>query len=339
MLLGELKWKMLCCGGLLCVGSLAAGGEAAAAMNPSSAMAPTTAPEPSPSDLERRLAGMGLTAGSPVMIRIFKKESELELWIEKHGRFELFQTYAICSWSGKLGPKLREGDRQAPEGFYSVDMHQLRLRGRNARSFYIDFPNALDRAQRRTGSAIMVHGRCTSIGCFAMTNPVMEEIYVLVERALQEGQDRIEVHAFPFRMTELNLAAHASSQWHGYWLDLKQGYDLFEETRLPPKVGVCRGRYVVEAGHLPEQETMAPDLEPTPEACETEEPDELSPVGAEADVAALDIERQVVVHHRRARRAGLRNARKAYAAARRARMAAHAKRMRSSEAAGKTRRQ
>jgi murein L,D-transpeptidase YafK len=302
-----------------------------------------TAQDPAPlfsiADRERLLIETGLRAGSPVMIRIFKNESELELWIERQGRFELFRTYRICFWSGTLGPKLREGDRQAPEGFYSVDAHQLRLTGRNARSFYIDFPNALDRALARTGSAIMVHGRCASTGCFAMTNPAMEEIYALVERALQEGQDHIEVHAFPFRMSASNLAAHAYSEWREYWLSLKEGYDLFEQTHIPPKVSVCGGRYVVEAAYLPRQATTAPDRDATSSACETEGPDQLLPLGSEAHIAPAYIEPQTVAHNRYAPGAGIRNARKAYAAARRARMAAHVKRMRTSGAAARTRRE
>ena len=196
---------------------------------------------------DRRLTEKGLTAGSPMFIRIFKAEFELELWLRKGDRFELFATYPICYWSGTLGPKLHEGDKQAPEGFYAVGPNQIHRRGRWPRSLNIGYPNALDRAHARTGSLILVHGGCTSTGCFAMTNPVMAEIYTLAEQALQHGQDRIPIHVFPFRMTEANLATRtpAHGEWRDFWLTLKAGYDLFESTRVPPKVGICNKQYAV----------------------------------------------------------------------------------------------
>ena len=156
-------------------------------------------------DRSARLSAEGPGAGNPVMIRIFKAESELELWMQKDDRFELFATYSICNWSGKLGPKQHEGDRQAPEGMYAVGMPQIHRKGRWPRSLNIGYPNAFDRAMDRTGSYILVHGGCSSIGCYAMTNPMMEEIYRLSEQALKQGQTRIPVHVFPFRMTETNL--------------------------------------------------------------------------------------------------------------------------------------
>jgi murein L,D-transpeptidase YafK len=276
---------------------------------------------------------MAMKAGRPVMIRIFKQESELELWLQSERGYELFETYPICFWSGKLGPKVREGDRQAPEGFYRVDVSQLRLTGRNARSFYIDFPNTLDRALGRTGSSIMVHGRCTSTGCFAMTNPVMEEIYVWVERALRAGQAHIEVHAFPFRLTEANLARHMTSTWYPYWLNLKEAYDLFEHTRVPPKVSACGPKYVIEAGYGDSRLPAEPGLVPLANTCE---PEEAWAWGSPIPVAEAG---QTQAKPPAASRANGRNARQAYAAARRARVAAYAKRARAVAAAGKTRQQ
>jgi murein L,D-transpeptidase YafK len=329
MLLAGRKLSAIVCGGVLCAGWVAAA-LPAAGISPHPTAQPTV-PRFSIGDRERRLTEMGLIAGSPVMIRIFKKESLLELWMQKENRFELFRTYRICSWSGKLGPKQREGDRQAPEGFYGVDFQHLRLTGKNARSFYIDFPNVLDRALARTGSAIMVHGRCTSIGCFAMTNAAMEEIYTLVERALHEGQGRIEVHAFPFRMTAANMAAHANREWHGYWQNLKQGYDAFEDTRIPPKIRVCGRKYVVDSGSV----TQLSDVPaPIGEMCEDDPGD--VPVGLSAQAEApSSINPQTVGHKVPVGR----NVRKAYAAARQARMAAHSRRTRTSDVGSKTRRQ
>jgi murein L,D-transpeptidase YafK len=197
--------------------------------------------------LGERLAASGLKPGAHMFIRIFKAESELELWMLKGGRYELFATYPICHWAGTIGPKLREGDKQNPEGFYSVGYRQLHRIGRWPRSLNIGYPNTFDRAWGRTGSYILVHGGCSSVGCFAMTNAVMSEIFTLSEHALRTGQGRIDVHVFPFRMTEENLAVHAQSPWLYFWKNLKEGYDAFEETRLPPRVGICDRRYVIEA--------------------------------------------------------------------------------------------
>jgi murein L,D-transpeptidase YafK len=199
---------------------------------------------------EARLAASGVKLGVPVYIRIFKLESELELWVEKDGRFVLFATYPICRWSGRLGPKLKEGDRQAPEGFYTVAAEQLNPNSRMYRSFNLGFPNVFDQAYGRTGSFLMVHGGCASIGCYAVTDPVVDEIWRMVTVALDRGQARFPVHAFPFRMTDRNFALHRGAKWEPFWTNLKKGYDLFERTHIPPAVSVCKGRYVFEPGNV-----------------------------------------------------------------------------------------
>jgi len=198
--------------------------------------------------LDRRLAAEGVAPGAAVFIRIFKLEFELELWIKREDRFHLFATYPICRWSGGLGPKLREGDWQAPEGFYTVDAKAMNPHSRWHRAFNLGFPNLLDQAHGRTGSYLMVHGGCSSIGCYAMTDPVIDEVWRLVTAALKRGQRRFHVHIFPFRMTEEQLARRGDRPWAPFWRDLKPGYDLFETTRLPPAVSVCKGRYVVSPG-------------------------------------------------------------------------------------------
>jgi murein L,D-transpeptidase YafK len=213
------------------------------------AFAAGTLPLPGTPDLARldeRLEAKGLKTGAQLFIRVFKSESELEVWMRKGEAFELLATYPICHWAGTIGPKLREGDKQNPEGFYSVGARQLHRIGRWPRSLNLGYPNSYDRAWGRTGSYILVHGGCSSIGCFAMTNAVMAEIFALSEQALRAGQPRIELHVFPFRMTEANLALHVNNPWIDFWRNLKEGYDAFEETRLPPRVGLCDRRYVVE---------------------------------------------------------------------------------------------
>ena len=225
-------------------------------------------PLPGTPDLARfeaRLAKQGVELGTPVYIRVYKLESEIELWTEKNGRFELFATYPICMWSGRLGPKLKEGDRQAPEGFYTVDKDALNPNSRMHLSFNLGFPNVYDRGKGRTGSFLMVHGGCASIGCYAVTDGVVDEIWRFVTAALDNGQERIPVHAFPFRMTERNLRLRKGDRWSGFWTDLEQGSTLFEQNHMPPKVSVCEGRYVFEDGSLatvesPVEEHCPPEI-------------------------------------------------------------------------------
>ena len=225
-------------------------------------------------ELELRLGEGGFVAGSPIFIRIFKEDSRLEVWMGHRDRYRLFATYPICFWSGKLGPKQREGDRQAPEGFYTVRASQMRQLGRHPRSFNIGFPNALDRSLGRTGSYILVHGGCSSTGCFAMTDRAMDEIYQLADQALGNGQDEIQVQIFPFPMQDTDMVAHAGSKWDDFWRNLKGGYDAFEQSHVPPSITACGGKYVVasrqmlgegpDSRALPVCDTPAPALTTPP---------------------------------------------------------------------------
>lgn len=204
---------------------------------------------PDLSQLDKRLKKKGLKRGNPVFIRIFKNKLSMELWMKRgNGGFVHFATYPICYWSGRLGPKLRTGDHQAPEGFYTVTKGQLNPNSRWHRSFNLGYPNLLDRAHHRTGAYLMVHGGCSSIGCYAMTNPVIDEIWRLVTAAINGGQKRIAVHIFPFPLTDNRLNAYRGNKWATFWRDMKPGYDLFEETHVPPTVSVCHGRYTVKPG-------------------------------------------------------------------------------------------
>ncbi len=202
---------------------------------------------PNVGQLAERLAEKKMAMGNPILIRVFKASSELEVWMQSGDKFELFATYPICNWSGTLGPKLTEGDKQSPEGVYTVTSQQLHLVGRHPRSLNLGFPNALDRQMSRTGSYILIHGGCSSVGCFAMTNPVIEEVYSLALAALGKGkQDALQVHVYPFRMTEERLKAYALNEWYDFWRNLKDVSDSFERTRLPPRITICEGRYWVE---------------------------------------------------------------------------------------------
>ena len=214
--------------------------------------------------LPERLGETGLREGAAVFLRIFKAESELELWMMKGKDYKLFATYPICQWSGVLGPKFYEGDNQSPEGFYTVGRRDLKWQTRHHRAFNIGFPNAFDKLHGRTGSNILVHGGCSTEGCFAMTNPVIDEVFRLANAAVASGQKEIHVHVFPFRMTADNLMQHSASPWLDFWINLKTGYDLFAETRLPPSTGVCKSRYVFD--RVPEFGAVEPERDCDPPA-------------------------------------------------------------------------
>jgi len=195
--------------------------------------------------MHQELGAKGLALGSPVFIRIFKETRELELWMHHpaSGKYRHFKTWPIAAMSGQLGPKLAEGDFQAPEGFYHVGRSRMKPDSRFHLAFNIGYPNAYDRARQRTGSFIMVHGNELSIGCFAMTDPGIEEIYTLCSMALTQGQPYFRIHIFPFHMTAARLASTTTSQWHDFWINLKEGYDWFEAHGTPPEVSVKEKKY------------------------------------------------------------------------------------------------
>jgi|GEM_PF-678536 len=196
--------------------------------------------------LKTRLKALNVKMGDWVFIRIFKKEKLLEVWMRQiDGEYVHVKDYAICAYSGHLGPKLKEGDKQAPEGFYRVYKRQLNPHSRFHLAFNLGYPNAYDRAHHRTGSYLMVHGKCASIGCYAMTDKRIDEIYALVEAALKHGQPYVPVHIFPFRMESYNLNRYTQSRWYDFWLMLKEGYDYFESEHRPPLVEVEQGNYVI----------------------------------------------------------------------------------------------
>jgi murein L,D-transpeptidase YafK len=185
---------------------------------------------------------------SPLLVRIFKEESELEVWKEdRSGRFALLKTYPICRWSGELGPKFQVGDHQAPEGFYTITPDLMNPNSNYYLAINTGYPNTYDRANGRTGEFLMIHGDCKSVGCYAMTDEQIAEIYALARESFFGGQKSFQIQAYPFHMTPLNLARHRDSTHMPFWKMLKQGYDHFEVTRLAPKIDVCEKRYVFNA--------------------------------------------------------------------------------------------
>ena len=195
--------------------------------------------------LERDLTAIGLRFGDPVFIRAFKEDNQLELFVRNRatGKFDLFRTYPIAAASGTLGPKFAEGDSQVPEGFYFVPPEAMKPDSQYHLSFNIGYPNEFDRAHQRNGSAIMVHGNRVSIGCLAMTDEKIEEIYTLCAAAHNGGQPFFRVHIFPFRMTPERMLKAAGDSHEIFWKNLKEGFDLFENNRVPPDASVDAGRY------------------------------------------------------------------------------------------------
>jgi murein L,D-transpeptidase YafK len=203
--------------------------------------------QPVPAALVADMSRKSMSPSAPILIRIFKQESELEIWKRnRNGKFALLKTYPMCRWSGKLGPKKRNGDRQAPEGFYHVTADMLNPHSKYYLSFNLGYPNTLEQALGYTGEALMVHGACSSSGCYALTDEGVSEIYAVAREALKGGQTSFQVQAFPFRMTPRNMAKNRNDPNFAFWSDLKQGYDTFEVTRRQPKVSYCEGRYVFD---------------------------------------------------------------------------------------------
>jgi murein L,D-transpeptidase YafK len=214
----------------------------------------------------RQMESLNMERAAPILLRIYKEEGTLEIWKQdRTGRFVLLNTYPICKYSGKLGPKTVEGDRQAPEGFYDITPDQMNPNSSEYLAFNIGFPNAFDRSLGRTGSFLMVHGGCRSVGCYAMTDPAMEEIYGLVYEAFHGGQEKVQIQAFPFHMTGENLARHVEDPNAPFWGMLKVGSDAFSATGRPPTVGVCNQRYVfnpVVTSDLDPAASCQPGIEP-----------------------------------------------------------------------------
>ncbi len=182
---------------------------------------------------------------APILIRIFKEEGKLEIWKAKRdNRFDVIASYDICAWSGKLGPKIKEGDRQAPEGFYNLTPGHLNPNSNYYLAINTGFPNRYDQANGRNGTNLMIHGACSSSGCYSMTDAQVLEIYGFARDAFKGGQKTVQLQALPFRMTAENMARHRNSEHFEFWKMLKVGYDNFEVTKRPPEVNVCEKKYV-----------------------------------------------------------------------------------------------
>lgn len=207
---------------------------------------------PLPKAIIDRLSEIGSSPGDPMVIRVYKESSELEVWKRtRTGEYALLKSYPICKWSGELGPKVREGDYQSPEGFYDVTPALMNPKSAYWLSFNVGFPNAFDQAWGRTGTNLMVHGDCRSVGCFAMTDAGIKEIFALARETFRGGNRSFQIQLLPFRMTDTNMVANAASPHAAFWANLKEGTDIFDATKQPPTVAVCDGRYVFARNREP----------------------------------------------------------------------------------------
>src|SRR5271157_6282719 len=205
------------------------------------------------------MAKIDTTPSSPVVIRAYKKEAELEIWkMKSDGHYALLKTYPMCRWSGQLGPKRREGDMQVPEGFYTIAPGQMNPTSHYYLSFNVGYPNAYDRAYGRSGGNVMVHGVCSSAGCFSMTDEQVADIYAIARESFAGGQREIQLQSYPFHMTAENLAKFRLDPNIEFWKDLKNGSDHFEVAKAEPSVLVCGKRYVFDATTKDEVSPSAP---------------------------------------------------------------------------------
>jgi murein L,D-transpeptidase YafK len=203
--------------------------------------------ESSLAHLTAELAPMGLKPGDPVFLRAFKEESEFEIWMkpEQDPHYLLFKVHRLAASAGQAGPKLREGDGQAPEGFYNATATSMRPETRHYLGVDLGYPNDYDRKKGRTGSDLLIHAGSGAGGAYALSPETMNEVYALADAAFRSGQRELAIHLFPFRLTDARMDKvwAKPSRWTDEWVNLKEGYDFFENVRLPPRVEVEEERY------------------------------------------------------------------------------------------------
>lgn len=242
------NWKRLFLLGVLAVGASCCAFAEAKAETPATTPKAENLIAKTKEKIDQELKQKGFAAGQPIFVRIFKLPGTLEIWMNKgRGGYDLFKSYQICNYSGFPGPKVNEGDWQSPEGFYSVSAKQMKPNSQYHLAFDIGYPNEFDTSKNRSGNLIMVHGDCQSVGCFAMGDHRIEEIYMLAHAALMKGQERFSVHIFPFAMTDKNMNKFATSPWIKFWKTLEPAYSIFEKSKQIPEVAVANGEYVIKA--------------------------------------------------------------------------------------------
>lgn len=200
-------------------------------------------------NLQTELSAAGITKPFKLYIAAYKNEGKLELWLKTNGQkaYKLFKTYDFCAHSGTLGPKVKEGDLQTPEGFYYINVFNPKS------SFHlslgINYPNKVDErrsGKERPGGNIYIHGNCVTVGCIPLTDDKIKEVYVLAVEAKNASQDQIPVHIFPFKMTSVNLNAYLKQYpaQRALWTNLETGYRYFEKHNNLAVVTEKEGKYL-----------------------------------------------------------------------------------------------
>jgi murein L,D-transpeptidase YafK len=183
--------------------------------------------------LKNEFKSKGFSWGEAVFFRIIKNTYDFEVWIKKGATYELFTTYKICTYSGGLGTKKKQGDNKSPEGLYTIYANQMNPNSDYHLAFNIGYPNNYERKKGYTGSAIMIHGSCVSIGCYAMTNPIIEKIWTIMDAAYTKGQEKIQLHIFPFKLSNANLEKeeYKVHEDYNFWKELQEPFNKFEHLK------------------------------------------------------------------------------------------------------------
>ena len=181
-----------------------------------------------------------------ILFVAYKDLDRLDLFAKSTAQeqYKLIQQYPICARSGKLGPKKAEGDKQVPEGFYTIN--RFNPKSKFYLSLGVNYPNAFDLAHNYTGSDIFIHGKCETVGCLPMTDDLMKEIYLYALWAKDSGQQNIPVYIFPFEMTEENMLIYkpqVNDDTFSFWQNIQQGYLLFQESKKEVTFEVIDRKY------------------------------------------------------------------------------------------------
>ncbi|MBZ4416495.1 murein L,D-transpeptidase family protein [Myxococcus sp. RHSTA-1-4] len=206
------------------------------------------------------VAGLFKAAGvawppEQMYVRAFKHERELEVWAgAKAGPLVKVKTYPFCAASGELGPKRQRGDLQVPEGFYTIDLfnpwsdYHLSMR--------VSYPNEADKRHKTAadpGGNIFVHGDCVSIGCIAIEDEPIQELYLMVLDTREKTKRNVPIHIFPRRLDDKGMKAleggrSSTDPLVAFWRSLQPAYTFFEEARHLPVTSVDpkTGAYVVK---------------------------------------------------------------------------------------------
>jgi len=203
--------------------------------------------------LKDNLTSLGLNLTNfNLLLVAYKASNELDLYVKKKSeeKYTKLISYNICSKSGELGPKRKQGDYQVPEGFYHID--RFNPTSTFHLSLGINYPNSSDRIKSKAsnlGGDIFIHGNCVTIGCLPMTDDCIKEIYLYAVHAKNNGQNKIPVYIFPFRLNDILFnevkSIYNNTEMINFWANLKEGHDLFEKEHKELKIKVnSNGDYV-----------------------------------------------------------------------------------------------